>query len=221
MFKKHWQKILAVTFWVIALVAYGTYTYQKGLTPWETLQQLGEFLSTSHWGPLIFIALYTLRPVFLFSAAVLTIGGGAFFGGLWGFIYTVIGSNAGATLAFYIGRFLGEGVLDENSQSEEGMGKWITRMRKSSFETVFIMRLAFLPYDLVNYMAGFLRISYIPFILATILGSLPGTLSFVLFGASSGLSSGTPKFDWRVMAASVAIFLISVAISKVVKKKEA
>ena len=44
------------------------------------------------------------------------------------------------------------------------------------------MRLVYVPYDLVNYLAGFLRIGWMPFILATALGSLPDTLSFVLFG---------------------------------------
>ena len=46
------------------------------------------------------------------------------------------------------------------------------------------MRLLFLPYDLVNYVCGALRITWSSFLLATALGSLPGTVSFVLLGAS-------------------------------------
>ncbi len=57
-------------------------------------------------------------------------------------------------------------------------------MRDNSFETVLIMRLLFLPYDLVNYASGILRLRWLPFLLATALGSLPGTVSFVLLGAS-------------------------------------
>ena len=57
-------------------------------------------------------------------------------------------------------------------------------MRDNSFETVLIMRFIFLPYDLMNYMAGFMRIHMRAFILATTLGSIPGTISFVLLGAS-------------------------------------
>ncbi len=217
--QRHWQKLLAGLFWVAALVAYGVYTAQNNLTPIGTLRQLIAFMSDSVWGPLIFVLLYVLRPIFLFSAGLLTIASGVLFGPLWGVIYTVIGSNLGASLAYLIGRFFGDGLIDIK-ESDKGIGSYVKRMRASSFETVFIMRLIFLPYDLVNYLAGLLRINYLAFITATILGALPGTISFALFGASTGLSEGTPSFDWRVLAASVGIFVLSLAISRLVKRKE-
>ena len=100
------------------------------------------------------------------------------------------------------------------------VGKYSQRMRERSFETVFIMRLVFLPYDLVNYLSGILRINFFAFLTATALGSIPGTISFTLFGAASGLDSGSPKFDWRILAASVLIFLVSIGISKLIRKRE-
>ena len=220
-FKKHWQKLLAGLFWLVLLGAYGVYAFQTGSSPLETLRQLVDFLSGSAWGPVIFIALYILRPLFLFSAGLLTVAAGVLFGPVLGVIYTLIGSNAGATLAYLIGRFFGDDVVEEeDSEEAKGVKKYISRMRSNSFETVFIMRLIFLPYDLVNYLAGFLRINYGAFILASALGSLPGTISFALFGASSGLSEGTPEFDPRILAASVAIFLVSLGISRLVKRRE-
>ena len=104
--------------------------------------------------------------------------------------------------------------------SNQNLQGYFDRMRKNSFETIFFMRLVFLPYDLVNYAAGFLKIRYLPFILATILGSLPGTVSFVLFGASSGLDKGTPNFDWRIFAVSVLIFVASLLISRLLKRRQ-
>lgn len=218
-FQKHWQKLLAGFFWVLALLAYFLYTSQNNLTPLDTLRQLIAFVSESFWGPLIFITLYILRPIFLFSAGLLTIASGVLFGPVFGVIYTVIGSNIGASVAYLIGRFFGDGLIDIK-ESEKGLGSYVKRMRASSFETIFIMRLIFLPYDLVNYLAGLLRINFLAFIGATALGALPGTISFALFGASSGLSEGTPSFDWRVLAASVAIFVLSLVISRLVKRRE-
>lgn len=218
-FKKHWQKLLAGLFWVAALIAYFVYTAQNDLTPLGTLRQLVDFVSKSFWGPLIFIGLYILRPIFLFSAGLLTIASGVLFGPIFGVIYTVIGSNIGAGLAYLIGRFFGDGLINIQ-ESDKGIGAYVKRMRANSFETVFIMRLIFLPYDLVNYLAGLLRINFFAFITATALGALPGTISFALFGASTGLSEGTPSFDWRVLAASVVIFVLSLAISRIVKRKE-
>ncbi|MCA9838414.1 MAG: TVP38/TMEM64 family protein [Trueperaceae bacterium] len=215
----HWQKLLAALFWLVAIILYVVYTQTQNLSPLASLRQLIGFLSESMLGPLIFIALYIVRPLFLFSAGLLSIASGVLFGPFWGVVYTVIGSNLGASLAYLIGRFFGDGLINLK-ESEQGLGKYLKRLRENSFETVFIMRLIFLPYDLVNYLAGFLKVNYAAFILATALGSLPGTISFALFGASTGFSEGSPKFDWRVLLASVIIFALSLVISRLVKRKE-
>ena len=216
--KNHGQKLVAALIWLILIGIYVAYTYQNNLTPLDTLRSLIAFLSRSSWGPLIFIAIYIARPLILFSAGLLSIASGILFGPFWGVVYTVIGSNIGASLAYLIGRFFAGDVLSESK--ETGLGQYVKRLRQSSFETVFIMRLIFLPYDLVNYLSGFLKINYGAFILATILGSLPGTISFTLFGASTGFAEGTPSFDWRILAASVAIFILSLFISRLVKRRE-
>ena len=217
---KRWQKALALSFWLLLLVAYGAVTYHYGWTPRETLERILEFLTSSAWGPLLFIILYTIRPLFLFSAALLSIGAGAVFGAFWGLIYSVIGANLGASLAYLIGRFFGTNVVQPES-SDSKWGRYVQGMQSNSFETVFFLRLMFVPYDLVNYSAGFLKIRFWPFFLATLLGSMPGAISFVLFGASSGLSKGTPSFDPKVFLASLAIFLVSVVISRKLKKEKA
>ena len=214
-----WQKVLAGLFWAAAFGGYVFYSQQNDLSPLQALKQLADFIRSSNYGPLIFLVLYTLRPIFLFSAALLTVGAGALFGPVWGVIYSIIGSNLGASLAYFIGKFFGDGLLDTEDK-ESRLGRYVDRMRTKSFETVFLMRLLFLPYDLVNYLAGILRINFLAFLTATALGSIPGTISFTLFGASSGLDSGTPKFDWRILAASVAIFLASIAVSKFLQKRE-
>jgi hypothetical protein len=50
---------------------------------------------------------------------------------------------------------------------------------------------------------------------------LPGTISFALFGASAdGLIEGTPSLDWRVLASAVGIFVLSLLISRILKRRE-
>ena len=87
--------------------------------------------------------------------------------------------------------------------------------------TVFIMRLLFLPYDLVNYVCGALRIKWTSFLLATALGSLPGTISFVLLGASlESVDQGLDGINPWAIVASVAIFVVSIAISRLLRKRQ-
>lgn len=218
---RYWQRLVALLLWGGLFLAYQWYTSANDLGPLAALRQLIEFMQSSLFGPLIYIGIYALRPLLFFPATLITLAGGYIFGPFWGVVYTVLGSNASAMVAYWVGRFFGQGVLDQE-ESEGVIQRYARRMRNNSFETVLIMRFVFLPYDLVNYLAGFLRIDWKAFLLATVLGSVPGTISFVLAGASieGDLTSGIPSLDPKVLLMSAAIFVVSLALSRYFKSRE-
>lgn len=222
--RRHAQKLAALLFWAALLGGYQFYAWRNGLSPLEAVRVLVDFVGTSMVGALIFLAVYAARPLVLFPASILTIAAGFLFGPVLGVLLTIVGSNASATVAYLVGRFFGKGLLDSGDDAEGSglVGRYADRLRNNSFETVLTMRFIFLPYDLVNYLAGFLRINWVPFILATALGSIPGTIAFVLFGASfeMDLAAGSMGLDWRVLAASAVIFVVSIAISRFFKRRE-
>lgn len=220
--QKHWQKLLAGSIWLTFLFGYGSYAYVNELTIEQAVQQLVDVLQ-SPIGPLIYILLYAVRPLLFFSAAVLTIMGGAIYGPLWGIIIVTIAGNISAIVAFLVGRFFGEGIIKESEDADGLVQTYARRLRQNSFETVLIMRLIFLPYDLVNYLSGFLRIDLKAFVLATIIGNLPGTISFVLFGASIDISQGItqPAFNPWTFALSILLVAVSIAASRYFKRREA
>lgn len=221
--RQHGQKLTALAFWIAALVGYWWYAESNGLTVTTAVEHLALTISSSAYGPLLYILIYLLRPLLFFSATVLTILGGFLFGPI-GILYTIIGANGSAMVAFFVGYFFGHDILkDEDSGSM--IQQYAGRMRANSFETVLIMRLIFLPYDLVNYAAGFLRIYWLPFLLATAIGSLPGTISFVLLGASFGtldaLLAGELKVNPAALIASILLILISLTASRLIRQREA
>jgi len=218
--RRHGQKLVALLFWLVLLGGYQLYALRQGLTPLEAVRGLVEFVSESPVGALIFVAFYVARPLILFPASILTVAGGFLFGPVLGVLITIVASNASATVAYLVGRFFGKGLLD--AEGSGLVGRYAQRLRNNSFETVLTMRFIFLPYDLVNYLGGFLRINWVPFILATALGSIPGTVAFVLFGASFGMDFGTGSMglDPRVLAASAVIFVVSIALSRYFKRRE-
>lgn len=219
-FIQHGQKLGALFFWLLVLGGYFWYTWQNNLGPLEAVNQLIDLLSNSRYGPLLYLLIYALRPLILFSAALLTIAAGLLFGPIWGWIYTVLGSNTSAMVAYMIGRYFGQGLL-ETSESDGVVQRYTKRMRENPFETVLIMRFIFLPYDLVNYLAGFLQIDWKAFLLATALGSIPGSISFVLIGASiEGDIQGVPSLNPWTLAISAAIFVISIVLSRYFKQRE-
>lgn len=212
---------MALLFWLALLGSYQLYALRQGLTPPEAARGLVGFASESPAGALAFVALYMARPLILFPASVLTIAAGFLFGPVLGVLLTIIASNASAAVAYLMGRFFGGGLMEANGGSGL-VGRYAQRLRDSSFETVLVMRFVLLPYDLVSYLAGFVRIKPPPFLLATALGSLPGTVSFVLFGASIGPESGNVPvgLDGRVLAASAAIFVASIALARYFRRRE-
>jgi len=184
--------------------------------------QLVAFLRTMPYAPWLYMGAHAVRPPFL-PASLLTIAGGLLFGPYWGVLYTIAGSSASAMIGYVIGRYLGERVSVNEGQSQEVMQRYAENMRQNPFESVLTMRILFLPYDLVNYLAGALQIEWQPFMLATVLGSLPGTISLVLLGASveGNLINGIPTLNPTTLAASGVIFVSSLALSRYLKDEGA
>lgn len=221
--QRHWSKAVALILWLALLGGYFWYTRQNDLTLADSVSSIADLLTNSFFGPLLYILIYAGRPLLFFPATILTLLGGFLFGPL-GILYTIVGSNASAMVTFGIGWFLGEDVLQDEDKSGV-IQKYTRRMRENSFETVLIMRLIFLPYDLVNYVSGFLKINWKAFLLATAVGSVPGTISFVLLGASFGtldeLLAGEVQLNPATVIASVVIIGISLVLSRYIKKREA
>lgn len=212
------KRTLVIAAWVAAVVGWVLYQRSTGLGTIGSLQQFIDTARGEQWALLAFVVVYALRPIVLFPASLMTIAGGLLFGPVLGVGATIVGANASAMVAYWLARSLG--FEREHDPDTAGlMARWSTRMRTNSFETIMVMRLAFLPYDLVNYAAGLLRIRPVAFLLATAIGSLPGTVSFSLAGASiESLEDGPSGIDPRVLVASVVLFILSVGISRYVKR---
>lgn len=221
--RQHGTKVAALLFWVVVVGGYYLYARQNNLTFNDSITNIANFLTNSLYGALLYMVLYALRPLFFFPATILTLLGGFLFGPI-GILWTIIGSNASAMVAYGVGRYFGQGVL-EDSDDAGLIKRYAQRMRENSFETVLIMRLIFLPYDLVNYASGFLRINWKAFLAATAIGSVPGTISFVLLGASFGtldeLLAGDIQLNPVTLVISIVVIGISLLLSRIVKKREA
>lgn len=204
--------------WLAVIGGWTWYLRASGQTPVDWLQGLVDAASGAWWAIPAFVLAYLARPLLLFPASLLTIAAGILFGPVVGIPVAIVAATASAFVAFQIGKTFSPTAVRAGDRATV-IDRWSSRLRNESFLTVMLMRLAFLPYDLVSYSAGFLRINAGSFVAATALGSLPGTISFVLAGASlQRLDAGLDGFDPTVFAASLAIFAGSIAISKVVQR---
>ena len=218
------QRAVVVAIWLVVVVVWRRYQTSNELSTAGAAQRFIDNVDNAWWGVAAFVGVYLLRPIVLFPASVLTIVGGVLFGPSLGVVVVVVAANTSALIAYGIGRTLGhppstdEGDVDGSSVSFAG--RWADRMRSNSFETVLIMRLLFLPYDLVNYMSGVLRIRWAPFLLATALGSIPGTVSFVLLGASlDRVDQGLDGLDPVALVFGLIIFIVSIGIARTLRQR--
>jgi len=226
------QRGLVLLLWLTIFLLWRNYQTSNGLSTTEAGQQFIDAVDAAWWGVFAYIGVYLIRPLVLFPASVLTVMGGVLFGPWLGVLVVVIAANMSAMVAYGVGRLLGNvpdaaaadaasGGDDDLDEDLSLVAKWSQRLRENSFVTVFIMRLLFLPYDLVNYVCGALRIKWTSFLLATALGSLPGTISFVLLGASlESVDQGLDGINPWAIVASVAIFVVSIAISRLLRKRQ-
>ncbi len=102
------------------------------------------------------------------------------------------------------------------------MDGYAARIRDNSFEAVLTVQFVYAPFDLVNYLAGFLRVGWKGFALATFLGSLPG---ICLFRAARILRQHEHEHryngprSWAILA-SVAVFAGSIAAPRYFKMRD-
>jgi len=217
--KRHALKVSLLLIWALALIWLFNYLAERDLTPLTLAVMLFTFITQSIWGPLLFIIAYTIRPLTFLPATAMTVLAGTFFGLWWGIIYTIIGANLGASLAYIIGRFFSSKTPTSASDTSL-FTRFGEQCRTSPFMTILTMRLLFLPYDLINYGAGILRVPYLAYIFATVIGTLLGTIMFVSLGASvsvpelitSGISNNI--VDIKFILLSAVIFTFTLLITK-------
>jgi len=187
----------------------------------QTMQLLINFVSESPYGFPVYVLVYMVRPIFLFPATLVTMTATYLYGPVQGIAYALVASNLSSMIAYLIGRFFGGGFL-QHINEDNIVGKYASRLRQDGFQTTLILRFLFLPYDLVSYFSGFLHIDLRWFMLATVLGSIPGTISFGMLGASieGDFASHTVSLDPFSLVISAMMFAVSIGLYRLVRYRE-
>ena len=181
--QKNKQKLISLTLWLIIVGGFWLYAQQNNLSPTEIVQELSYLLQTNSLGPLIFMAIFLIRPLLFFPNSVLMLLAGFLYGPLLGLVLGLAGGTISAMIAYGIGLHFGSG-LSQVEESRNRLGQYADVLKRKGFEAVLVMRLLLFNVDLVSYFAGILQVNWLSFLGATVLGSLAGTTAYILAGAS-------------------------------------
>lgn len=178
-------------FVVLVLIGFalGAYFTRKGfhLTP-ESFKAF--VLSLGILGPLIYIGIFIIRPLFLIPSIALFIGGGLAFGPVWGPTYASLGATLGGMVGFWFSRKMGH----EYVMKKLKLGADMIDSTKFSFSVVFLLSLLpIMPVTVINYGAGLSTMKFKNYIVAHTLGITPRAFAYGFFG-STLLDIGSPKF---------------------------
>ncbi len=141
-------------------------------------------LALGVFAPIVYVLLYAFRPLILFPASILSLAGGLAFGPVYGTLLTIVGASAGAFISFLVARKLGAERIEQKWGSKTMKIQSI--LEKNGLVVVFILRLIPLfSFDLISYSAGLSKIKTSHFMIATVLGIIPGTFAYTFLGAST------------------------------------
>lgn len=153
-------------------------------------------------GPLVSVALMVLHSLVPFPAELVTMTNGVLYGPLWGTVLSWSGAMLGACLAFGIARWGGRPLALRfvPARHLDRFDGWVARYGVGALLVLRLLPLV--SFNLVNYAAGLMAVSWWTFLWTTAVGILPMTVLMVV--AAHQLGQGNPVGMWLLGALALA-----------------
>jgi uncharacterized membrane protein YdjX (TVP38/TMEM64 family) len=174
-------------------------------------------------GMLVYVGAYVIATVLFLPGSVLTIGAGFLFGVVRGTIVVSTGSTIGASLAFLISRYVARRWVAERAESNPRFEAIDRAIGMQGWKIVGLLRLSpAIPFNLSNYLYGLTSVRFLPYVIASWLGMLPGTVMYVYLGtagkdrldAAAGATARSWQQDALLGVGLVAIVAVTILITR-------
>jgi len=152
------------------------------LVPLPTAIQMRDWAtSLGPWFPLAFLSAHIVITVLPFPRTAFTLAAGLLFGPVLGIVIAVTASALSALIAMVLVRALGWQL--NSLLRHPGVAALDDRLRVRGWPAVLSLRLIpAVPFSVLNYAAGASAIRVMPYLLATMVGLVPGTSAVVILG---------------------------------------
>ena len=160
-------------------------------------------------GAVIFVLLITIKVMIApMPGLILYVTGAAIYGWFFGAILVLIGNMIGATLCFYLAKYLGRDYI-EAKISKKNIEKFDLYTEKYGGYALFFLRVNPLTSsDIISYVAGFSKMKFRHFFLGTIFGLLPLSFAQTYFG--SIIINLSPWVYWLILGLSLIYIAVMV-----------
>ena len=173
-------------------------------------------------GWIVFVLGYAAAMLAFLPGSLLTIAAGLAWG-LWGFPLVMMGAALGAALCFIAARYLARGAVQHMIAARPALKAVDRAVAEEGWKIVGLMRLSpAFPFALQNWFFGTTSVGFWPYLLATVVGIVPGTLLYVWIG-SLGAAATTGQADtakYIVFAIGiVATLAVTIFVTRVARRK--
>lgn len=145
-------------------------------------------------------------------AFIITFSNAALFGAFWGGVLSWTSSMVGASLCFFLARWLGRDFVAKITTKAglESIDGFFSRYGR---HTIIICRLLpFVSFDIVSYAAGLTSMSFLSFFIATGIGQLPATIIYSFIGSHL---TGSTKTVVTALLIIFALFTLIALLRKI------
>ncbi|WP_433684485.1 TVP38/TMEM64 family protein [Nocardia sp. CA-119907] len=197
---------------VVALLVCGAALFIAAmLVPLPTPQQMQDWAtSVGPIFPLLFFVVHALVTVAPVPRTVLTVSAGVLFGPALGIALAASATTVSAALAILLVRALDRDRVAAHL-THPAVRSIDERLERRGWLAVGSLRLiAFAPFSVINYSCGLSSIRFWPYMIATVIGILPGTIGTVILG--DALTGGTHPGMLVVSGALIAIGIIGLVV---------
>jgi len=175
-----------------------------------------ESMRGTWYAPIALIAAYAIGCIFAAPATIFIVTAGVVWGWKLGGFYGMCGGVLGATISYFVGRFLGEGILEKFGRA----GRIVeSQVKTAGFKTMLIVRLIpGPPFAVWNFGAGVAKVRFRDYFFGTLFGTLPSHLIFAY--CADALFNGTmSEGDAMKRLAIIAALLIALVLMPSIVKK--
>jgi uncharacterized membrane protein YdjX (TVP38/TMEM64 family) len=214
---------------VLLVIVIGLFLAMRFLPVQQWLRNFNDWVGQMGvLGIFIFIGVYAVATVLMAPGSILTIGAGFAFG-LWkGFLAVSGGATLGASLAFLVARFIARDKVEAIAKRNDRFRKIDNAIGQEGAKLVFLLRLSpVIPFNLSNYFYGLTGVRFWPYVLASWIGTMPGTLLYVYIGiagkAAVAAATGgeAMKHGWQYWTflgvGLVATIIVTIWVTKIAR----
>jgi uncharacterized membrane protein YdjX (TVP38/TMEM64 family) len=169
-------------------------------------------------GAAIFAVLIALSSLCLLPASPFVIAASAVFGFSLGLLTSAVGIILGAASGYFVSRLFLRKDLADQLKGRPTFKAIDQAIAEEGWKIVFLLRLCPIPFGLANYLYGLTAIPFLPYLVTSFLGAVPGLILFSHLGsagkaglealASGHLNKGGGEIALLVLSLAAAVVLV-------------